>query len=49
MDRFLEFDETFFGILTLVSTDLNVRVNPSMATITIRDDDSKSRLQVFIC
>ena len=47
-DSFLEFDETFFGHLTLVPTDLNVTVNPSMATITIQDDDSKSRLQVFI-
>ena len=46
-DRFLEFDETFFGILTLVPTTLNVIVNPDMVTITIRDDDGRSTWHVL--
>ena len=45
IDTFLEFDETFFGHLTLVPTALNVTVNPTIATITIRDDDSMSKWQ----
>ena len=41
-DSLLEFDETFFGHLTLVPTTLNVMVNPNRATITVQDDDGKS-------
>ena len=37
IDPLLEFDETFFGRLELVSTQLNVSVAPSQATATIQD------------
>ena len=37
IDSLLEFDETFFGRLELLSTQLNVSVAPSQATATIQD------------
>ena len=37
IDPLLEFDETFFGRLELVSTQLNVSVAPSQVTATIQD------------
>ena len=38
-DQILEDDENFFGNLALVPTSLNVTVDPTMAMITILDDD----------
>ena len=37
IDPLLEFDETFFGRLELVSTQLNVSIAPSQVTATIQD------------
>ena len=41
IDTTLESLEQFFANLVLVTTPLNVAVDPSMATVEIVDDDSK--------
>ena len=46
MDAFLEFDETFFGNLVLVPTNLAVTVDPSTADITLLDDDGMSARKI---
>ncbi len=48
-DTLVEIDETFFGVLTLNSTDTDgIIISPDRATINIFDQDSESPHQ-FDC